>query len=89
MIAHTFGGLHNHPTAFELNFFAVAEFIILTPVSVSNKVSPFVIDHDPLVESMKLEAAILPALLLSLEIMREEAYILEHQSTAGHALARC
>jgi hypothetical protein len=48
------------------------QLVAVLVVSISQKVPRLVIDHHPTVEGMKLEVSILPPLLLSSDILREE-----------------
>jgi hypothetical protein len=70
--ADTFGHLDDDSATFQLDFFPLIEVIIAPPMAITNIVSTFVIYHNASIEAVKLEAAILPPLLLPAEVVGEE-----------------
>lgn len=52
-------------------------------MGVANIISPFIMHHDTLVVGVKLEAPILPSLLLAAEVVGEETGEFEHRRSAG------
>jgi hypothetical protein len=70
--------LNNDAAALKLELFAIAKVVVLVPVHVADEVGLFVVHHDALVEGVVLELSILPSLLLSLQVMCEEAHVVEN-----------
>ena len=71
-LTHTLGDLDYDTAAFELELFSVIKFPVSPPMRVSDVVASLIVNHEAFVEQMILEPAILPTLLLSFQIMREE-----------------
>lgn len=71
--AHSLRYLH-HDAAIEVEFLPLSKLMVLFPVSVANSISRLVIYHDPAIEGVKFEVAILPSFLLSLEVVRVKTF---------------
>jgi hypothetical protein len=84
LAAHALDNLDNHPTL-QLDFFAFVEFVVAPPVHVTNEVAALIVDHDALVEGVVFESAILPSLLLPLEIASKQADKFEDRSAESTA----
>jgi hypothetical protein len=84
LTANTLGNLNNDASTFQLNFLALVE-VAPPPMHVSHEIATVIVDHDALVKGVILEAAILPSLLLSPEIVREEAQEFQNGSAVPAA----
>ena len=70
--ASALANLSDNAAPLKLQLVTVTEIVILAPVVIADEISSLVIDHNPSIESMVLEPAILPSLLFSSEIMGKQ-----------------
>ena len=56
----------------QVQLVALVQLVAVLVVGVAEKVAGLIVDHDAVVEGVKLEEAILPALLLAADIVGEE-----------------
>ena len=83
LTAYTFGDLNDNPPSLQFHLFAITKVPVAAPVHVPNEMTAVIVDHDPFVERVVFDSAILPSLLLPLEVMGEEADEFEDQCCAG------
>lgn len=73
-LCHSYGlGNLYHDAFIEVEFIPLMELVTILVVGVAQVISGLVIDHDTVIERMEFEIAILPSLLLSSDVMGEEA----------------
>jgi hypothetical protein len=72
-LSNTLTNLDQCATAFKLQLFAFAKRRISPPMGISYVIRPLIVDHYPFVEGVELESAILPAFLLTAQILRVQA----------------
>lgn len=70
--AHGLGDLDKRAIV-EVKFVSLLQLVAVLVVCIAEEVPCLIVDHDPAVEGVELEIAILPPLLLSLDILGEEA----------------
>ena len=70
--AHGLGNLDKRAIV-EVEFVPLVQLVAVLVVCIAEEVPCLVVDHDPAVEGVELEIAILPPLLLSLDVLCEEA----------------
>ena len=87
--ARALSNLHNGRPAVQLQLLALVEVARAgRPVRVADEVAALVVHHDAAVERVVLEAPVLPALLLAPQVVREEAYEVEHGGRRGQRRRR-
>jgi len=70
--AHGLGDLDERAIV-EVEFIPLLQLVAVLVVCIAEEVPCLVVDHDPVVEGVELEIAILPSLLLSLDVLCKEA----------------
>ena len=88
LASNTFGNLDNNTTPLQLDFFALIKFPVATPVHVSNKVAPLIVDHNAFVERVVFDSSILPSFLFSLQVVGEQAHKLKDRRGRAAAMRR-
>lgn len=83
LAADAFGNLNDNPPSLQFHLLAFVKVPIASPVHVPNEMATVIVDHDALVEGVVFDPAILPSLLLPLEVVGEEADEFEDQCGAG------
>jgi len=67
--AYAFVDLHQDAAAVQAQLLSITKLVVLLPVRIADEVTTVIVDHDPVVICVELESAILPPLLLALEIV--------------------
>ena len=74
------GNLDQGGSLVKVEVVAILRSIVFAPVGITYKVTTIVVDKDSPVEAVEFQTTILPAFLLPLQIVGEEADVFQHRS---------